>query len=320
MKPPPPAVPPKRSSLTRSDLALFSAENNRTNSLPRRAGDPTGAAAGAVPGTNGGQSYGLPGPANPRARDFSLTRMSSLGSGNYNGGGGSGVGGGSGGHWTDSLPRRDFYSNIAPTGSLPRRDKAGLGRPEPPRPPSAQPNLAGVASEAAAAAAMAASLRNSQQQQQLLQDNGLKGNNLRRRDLSLNRDNTSSFRDAFSTGNKDKRNSTGNLYFEGGNSQDPGGLSTISNSLQQGSARILRGLSGSQPVGVRDSNSSLSSMNSDYDPNDPQAMFSRELRTAAGDLGKELKNLITLMDQEEQQALEKEQKTAAGTLNKESPV
>ena len=39
-----------------------------------------------------------------------------------------------------------------------------------------------------------------------------------------------------------------------------------------------------------------------------------------GDLGKELKNLITLMDQEEQQALEKEQKTTAGTLNKESPV
>ena len=48
------------------------------------------ASAAAVPGTNGGQSYGLPGPANPRARD--LTRMSSLGSGNYNGGGGSGVG------------------------------------------------------------------------------------------------------------------------------------------------------------------------------------------------------------------------------------
>ena len=79
----------------------------------------------------------------------------------------------------------------------------------------------------------------------------------------------------------DKRNSTGNLYFEGGNgSQDP--LSNLSNSLQQGSARILRGLSGSQPVGMRDSTSSLSSANSDYDPNDPQAMFSRELRTAAG--------------------------------------
>ena len=123
------------------------------------------------------------------------------------------LGGGSGGHWTDSLPRRDFYSNIAPTGSLPRRDKAGLGRPEPPRPPSAQPNLAGVASEAAAAAAMAASLRNSQQQQQLLQDNGLKGNNLRRRDLSLNRDNTSSFRDAFSTGNKGTRTPPRNMYY-----------------------------------------------------------------------------------------------------------
>ena len=80
----------------------------------------------------------------------------------------------------------------------------------------------------------------------------------------------------------DKRNSTGNLYFEGGNAQDPSGLSSLTNSLQQGSARILRGLSGSQPVGVRDSTSSLSSMNSDYDPNDPQAMFSRELRTAAG--------------------------------------
>jgi len=300
VKPPPPAVPPKRSSLTRSDLALFSAENNRTNSLPRR--DPAGNGAGS----NGGQSYGLPGPANPRARDFSLTRMSSLGSGNYNGAGAGGTGAGSGGHWTDSLPRRDFYSNIAPTGSLPRRDKAGLGRPEPPRPPSAA-SIAGVASEAAAAAASA---RNQQ-------DNGLKGNNLRRRDLSLNRDNTSSFRDAFS-GNKDKRNSTGNLYFEGGNAQDPSGLSSLTNSLQQGSARILRGLSGSQPVGVRDSTSSLSSMNSDYDPNDPQAMFSRELRTAAGDLGKELKNLITLMDQEEQQQREKEQKNA--TLNKESPV
>ena len=71
-----------------------------------------------------------------------------------------------------------------------------------------------MASEAAAAAAMAASLRNSQQQQQqqLLQDNGLKGNNLRRRDLSLNRDNTSSFRDAFSTGNKGTRTPR-NMYY-----------------------------------------------------------------------------------------------------------
>ena len=138
------------------------------------------------------------------------------------------------------------------------------------------------------------------------------------------------------------------MYFDGGgggpggNANDP--LSSLSNTLQQGSARIFRGLSGSQPVGMRDSTSSLSSMNSEYDPNDPQAMFSKELRTAAGkfrrnpirksfavsstenfkgvcllsflgDLGKELKNLITLMDQEEKQQREKEQ-----SKNKESPV
>ena len=35
--------------------------------------------------------------------------------------------------WTDSLPRRDFYNfgQSGNTSSLPRRDKAGLGRPEP---------------------------------------------------------------------------------------------------------------------------------------------------------------------------------------------
>ena len=32
--------------------------------------------------------------------------------------------------WSDSLPRKDLFANN--TGSLPRRDKAGLGRPEPP--------------------------------------------------------------------------------------------------------------------------------------------------------------------------------------------
>ena len=152
----------------------------------------------------------------------------------------------------------------------------------------------------------------------------------------------------------DKRNSTGNLYFDGGGGGSVGNandrpLSSLSNTLQQGSARIFRGLSGSQPVGMRDSNSSLSSMNSEYDPNDPQAMFSRELRTAAGeyflrfesykkvicsfllhssrnfkgvlsflgDLGKELKNLITLMDQEEMQEREKAEQQKQ---NKESPV
>ena len=115
------------------------------------------------------------GQQNPRARDFSLTRMSSLGTN----------GGGPAPQWTDSLPRRDFYSNIAPTGSLPRRDKAGLGRPEPPRPQSS----------------LSVDHSNGYKP-----GNGASGN-LRRRDLSLNRDNTSSFRssDAFS-GNKGKYN------------------------------------------------------------------------------------------------------------------
>ena len=106
-------------------LSLSSHEQNRTNSLPRR-----------------DLSRG-----NPRSRtgDFSLSRMSggssqqSNISQNYFGPPGSGANSmnlqqqqPSGGHWTDSLPRRDFY-NLGPnsTGSLPRRDKAGLGRPEP---------------------------------------------------------------------------------------------------------------------------------------------------------------------------------------------
>ena len=36
-------------------------------------------------------------------------------------------------NWSDSLPRKDLFSSQ--TNSLPRRDKAGLGRPEPARQP-----------------------------------------------------------------------------------------------------------------------------------------------------------------------------------------
>ena len=46
----------------------------------------------------------------------------------FMGGGGRSGGGGQPQSWTDSLPRRDFYSGSGNTGSLPRRDKAGLGR------------------------------------------------------------------------------------------------------------------------------------------------------------------------------------------------
>ena len=149
---------------------------NRTNSLPRR-----------DPSHDGGQPYGPPSRGGS-GRDFSLTRMTSLGGGStYNNSTSA-----SGGHWTDSLPRRDFYSNIAPTGSLPRRDKAGLGRPEPPRPPSAA-SVAGMPTGGSGLSSAAPSAHQP--------DNGMKGSNLRRRDLSLNRDNSNSLRDAF-TGNK----------------------------------------------------------------------------------------------------------------------
>ena len=68
---------------------------------------------------------------NPRSRDIILKRTKVP---NLNGEDGQN------GHfssqfqsWTDSLPRQDFY-NFGQSGntcSLPRRDKAGLGRPEP---------------------------------------------------------------------------------------------------------------------------------------------------------------------------------------------
>jgi len=67
-------------------------------------------------------------------RDFSLTRMGSIGNG---------TGNPPVANWTDSLPRRDFYNMPSNNNnSLPRRDRAGLGRPEPPvRNPVGGPGL-----------------------------------------------------------------------------------------------------------------------------------------------------------------------------------
>ena len=57
----------------------------------------------------------------------------------------------------------------------------------------------------------------------------------------------------------------------------------LSNQLQ-GNGRIFKGLSGSQPVGMRDSTSSLSSVASEAGDGRESAAsaVSRELRTAAG--------------------------------------
>lgn len=43
-------------------------------------------------------------------------------------------------NWSDSLPRKEMFTSQ--TNSLPRRDKAGLGRPEPARQTSLQPQQA----------------------------------------------------------------------------------------------------------------------------------------------------------------------------------
>lgn len=62
-------------------------------------------------------------PGNPM-RDFTFNRMGSTNNG---------VGNQAVASWMDSLPRRDFYNMPShSTNSLPRRDRAGLGRPEPP--------------------------------------------------------------------------------------------------------------------------------------------------------------------------------------------
>lgn len=100
----PPAVPPKRSSLTRSELFLHP-DKSHTVSLFHR-------------------ELNL---QNPRSREVINNKKVPN------------INGGAIGHhqspqsWTDSLPRRDFYNfgQSGNTSSLPRRDKAGLGRPEP---------------------------------------------------------------------------------------------------------------------------------------------------------------------------------------------
>ncbi|XP_059082484.1 dystrophin-like [Tigriopus californicus] len=228
-KPQPPAVPPKRSTLTKSELALYP-DTNRTNSLSRR-------------------DFGLM--QNPRARDFSLNRMTASQ--------GPQSGTGMPPHWTDSLPRRDFY-NMGPnsTGSLPRRDKAGLGRPEP---QNAVPSGYGTL---------------------------VNGNRGKIRESSLTRDNNSSARDPH--GVKEKRNSTGNLYFTDT-------LSNSNSSLPQGDYPSFGG--NLKTNGRIASQPSIGRQMRDDDELNDHMNVSTELKTAAGDLGKELKNLITLMDQEE---------------------
>ena len=86
--------------------------------------------------------------------------------------------------WSDSLPRKDLFASN--TGSLPRRDKAGLGRPEP---PATAPKPQQDGKQHGQQAQQAQQVQQGQQGQQGLEQIRLDGG------AQLNRDNP--FRDAF---------------------------------------------------------------------------------------------------------------------------
>ena len=202
--------------------------------------------------------------ATPRGRDYSAPRI---------GGGISrppfGTLGSNGPSWTDSMPRRDFYSNVAPTGSLPRRDKAGLGRPE--------PNLNGSNSKG----------NNNTGIQSNTSINGGKclPPPTRRRESSLSRDSTNSFNPS----SREKRNSTGNLYFTdslegGGEANDESNLlARISNNIQQQHSSLREELMTGSATGSMTSIESTATLGSSTnDLYGSNSAVSRELRTAAG--------------------------------------
>ena len=98
----------KRNSLGRADGQQLLEEVFRASTLSRRGGGAAGGADGRV----------------PFRREASVPRA-----GVSNWSDPQQTGNGSAANWSDSLPRRDLFLNQ--TNSLPRRDKAGLGRPEP---------------------------------------------------------------------------------------------------------------------------------------------------------------------------------------------
>ena len=101
----------KRSSLGRAEGQQMLEEVFRASTLSRRGGG--GADSGRV----------------PFRREASVPRS---GLATAHGGQGSAA------NWSDSLPRKDLFF-ASQTNSLPRRDKAGLGRPEPAKKPPAGP-------------------------------------------------------------------------------------------------------------------------------------------------------------------------------------
>ena len=205
---------------------------------------------------------------NTRGRDYSAPRV---------GGGISrppfGNVGSNGPSWTDSMPRRDFYSNVAPTGSLPRRDKAGLGRPEP--------------------NSMGGMNKGNKNDVGITQTNSINGGGkgipppTRRRESSLNRENTTP--STFLTSSRDKRNSTGNLYFtdamDGGGkeAEQMGLLARISNNIQKQHSSLREELQSGSAAGSMTSIDSTATLGSSInDLPGTNSAVSMELRTAAG--------------------------------------
>lgn len=154
-------------------------------------------------------------------------------------------------NWSDSLPRKDLFSTG--TNSLPRRDKAGLGRPEPGRAPAPP----------------------SEPQQKL------SGN------AETKRENP--FRDAFL--GTDKRSSTGNLFFTDQFDNHPWenpelGRTAVAATL--GRRRVSGNTSqeGEQARAVQGEQQQIIN---------PAAT----LQAMAGNVGKELNQLISLMNNED---------------------
>ena len=111
----PPAVPPRRDRENSGSRAQYQTITNITNGLATVKRSSLGRAEGQAMLEEVFRASTLTRQGRvPFRREASVPRTSAA-------------------NWSDSLPRKDLFSS-GQTNSLPRRDKAGLGRPEPARP------------------------------------------------------------------------------------------------------------------------------------------------------------------------------------------
>lgn len=169
-------------------------------------------------------------------------------------------------NWSDSLPRKDLFSSQ--TGSLPRRDRAGLGRPEP-------SNGKGPPSDGSNQPVMGESTSTSRPE---TTDKPVKNN-------PINQENP--FRDAFLG---DKRSSTGNLFFTDQFDNHPWEKPADLNlTIKPSNQARRRNASSNEEAGGR------VCLNIDLEDKDPATT----LQAMAGNVGKELNQLISMMNNED---------------------